>query len=930
MNLRTAVLGGTSLIAFSWFTPALAQGAQPSGPADSAGVALAQEIVVTASRVARAGFSAPTPTTVVGLEDIQRIGATNVARVLNELPAFRGTSTNSTGTLSANTGGNYLDLRGMGITRTLVLVDGQRHVPSNITGQVDLNLIPSILLERTEIVTGGASAAYGSDAVAGVVNIITRKKFSGLEANAQYGVSSRGDNRETNLAAILGTAFHGGRGHITVAGQYVDHLGVGSVTTRSWGRSAPQLIPNPLFAPGNGQPTRIIALNVRPSAATNGGLINSPGVLRGTQFGPGGVPSAFVYGNPVGPTWMIGGSGSSLADYQQLTTPNERAAISTALNYQITPKIEANATFSWSNSKRKSISGVTFEPNITVRADNAYLPASIKTIMAQNNLSSFTIGRIGKDYSTDHDQSYFIHDTDNTVYRGVLSLNGALGGNWKWNAYYEHGDTDYTYYIHNQRIEANWSRAIDAVINPATGAIVCRSTLTSPGDGCVPFNMFGQFSASPAAQQYITGSVYSHLKFREDVVSGTIQGEPFSTWAGPVSIAAGGEYRADRAKINVDPISQASGFYSGNPKPISGNYEVKEVFAETVVPLAKDIPLANLLELNAAIRYTDYNVSGGVTSWKVGLSYKPIEELRFRFTRSRDIRAPNVNELYTPGTNVIMQLIDPTNNSQGNVLITATGSSGLTPETADTTTLGLVYQPTWAPRLRASVDAYEIKVKNVITTLGAQDTVNRCVAGTADLCRLVIRNNSGIISNVFTPFLNLASLETSGIDFEVGYVIPLKGIGPLDGNLNLRWLATYVDHLRTNDGRTVVDVAGETGGAHVGGVPHWSQTIVASFNQGPLTLSGQLRYVGPGTYDSTATPATLDNNRIPSRVYTKLGVNYALARTKFSRNLQLYATVDNLFDVPPPIAPNATQSFTNAALFDAVGRTFQIGARFTY
>lgn len=926
MNRSTLALGA-SIIALG-FGSGSAHAEDASASAGSVATAIS-EVVVTGSRVARAGFSAPTPTTVVGVQDIQRLGASNVASVLNDLPTFRATVTNSTNTLNARDGGNYLDLRGLGPTRTLVLVDSQRFVPSNITGQVDLNLIPSIAVERMDVVTGGASAAYGSDAVAGVVNIMTRRTFSGFEANAQYGVSSRWDNRETNLAAIGGTDFRDGRGHVTIAAQYVDNLGVGSATTRDWGRSSPQLIPNPLFARGNGQPTRIIAFNVRPSVATNGGLINSPGVLRGIQFGPGGVPTPFIYGNPVGSTWMIGGSGGSLADYQQLETPDKRSAIFATASYQITPKIEASATFSWGQSRRVGISGVTFEPSIRVSADNAYLPASIKSIMAANNLTSFTMGRIGKDTCTsDPSQCYFIHDASNTVYRGVLALKGDLGGGWTWNAYYEHGATDFVYSTRNQRIEANWARAIDAVVNPATGAIVCRSTLTNPGNGCVPFNMFGQFSASAAAVQYVTGTIHSDLHFNEDVVSGAVQGEPFSTWAGPVSVAAGGEYRSDRARVDVDPISQANGFYSGNPKAMAGDYSVKEGFVETVVPLAKDMTLARLIEFNGAVRYTDYNVSGGVVSWKIGLSYKPVDDLRFRFTRSRDIRAPNLNELYTPGSSAISQIIDPTNNTQGNVRVTAVGNTALQPEKATTTTVGVVYQPSWAPHLRASVDGYDIEIDDVLTTLGGQDTVNRCAAGATDLCKLVVRNASGAITTVFTPYLNLASLKTRGVDFEVAYTTPITGLGPLNGDLGLRWLATYVDHLTTNDGRTVVDVAGETGGTHVGGVPHWSQTFVATYDRGPLNLNAQLQYIGSGVYDSTATPATLNNNHIPSRLYTDLGISYEVQPSHYGKSLEFYASVHNAFDVAPPVAPNAQQSFTNAALFDTIGRTFLFGIRY--
>lgn len=922
-NRTTRLLSAAPIAVFSLgiATPLLAQetpAAKDAAPSDS-------DIIVTGSRIARTGFTAPTPTTIVGEADLDRTGATNIANLLNQLPAFRGTTSSATGTLTGGAGANYLDLRGLGITRTLTLADGQRFVPNNITGQVDFNLIPSILIERTEIVTGGASAAYGSDAVAGVVNLIFKKRVEGVEGTLQYGISSRSDNREVNLGLLAGTAFAGGAGHILVGGQYIDNDGVGAMTTRDWGRNAVQLISNPLFAPGNGQPTRVIIGNVHPSAATNGGLINSPAILRGIQFGTGGTTSPFTYGNPVGPTWMIGGDGGSLADYQQLLTPVERASAYGRISYEVTPEVELAASFFWGRSHAVGTGGATFEPAIVVKSDNAYIPASVKSVLTANNITQFTIGRIGKDYSDDPAKAFFLNDNRNNVYRGVLSAEGTLGG-WKWSAYYEHGESIYAVHTYNQRVEANWRRAIDAVVNPANGQIVCRSTLTNPNDGCVPFNLFGQYSASAQARAYIRGTISNRLHFIEDVGAASLSGEPFSTWAGPVSVAAGVEYRSDRASSRVDAISAANGFYSGNPKAIHGTYTVKEGFIETVVPLLSGVPLARTLEFNGAVRYADYSASGGVTSWKAGLNYKPTDSLRIRVTRSRDIRAPNLNELYTQGTNTVAQIIDPVNNSQGNANISQRGSTALMPEHANTLTAGIVYEPQWVNGLRLSIDAYDINVAGVITTLGAQDTVNRCVAGATNLCQFVVRNGAGAITTVLTPFLNLASLKTRGIDFELVYRTALGS----SGAVTLRGLATYVDRLTTSDGVVKVNVAGETGGFRAGGVPHWSATGVVTYENGPLAVSGQLRYVGPGAYDATATAATLNDNSIPSRLYTQLSGRFTLAGSSNSRNLELFGVVDNLFDVAPPAAPNATQSFTNAALFDVIGRTFKFGVRFKY
>lgn len=919
--------------------PAAAPGAgtadaQPA--ADQDGDKRIADIIVTGSRITRSGFSAPTPTTVVGVEDFNRKAASNVAAVLNDLPSFRVTAAPTVLTVAPTVGGNFLDLRGLGIGRTLTLVNGQRFVPSNGTGQVDLNLIPSLMIARTDIVTGGASAAYGSDAVAGVVNLIYKRDLEGVEGNAQYGISSRGDNREKNLGLVYGATFGDGRGHVLLGGQYVDNEGVGGIETRAWGRHDAVVIPNPAATATNGLPTRILIENARNSNITPGGLITSPGALAATQFLAGGVAAPFTFGDPRGASFMSGGSGYFAQRYVRIEVPTERQALSGYLTYDLTDNIEASLEGSWGRSAIKDgRTGNIQDLNLTVRNDNPFLPASVRTAMATAGVTSFTMARRSLDIG-DPSLQWLPYAAKTTAYRGVAGLNGSFGDSWKWHVYDEYGHTE-LFQKQGNRVEANWRRAINAVTNPATGATVCRDSLSSDAAvraaavGCVPYNIFGSFSRSPDAAAYVSGTSTNDQIFTQNVAAGSLEGEPFSTWAGPVSLAVGGEYRRESIRSTVDALSLVNGFNNGNSKPIRGTFKATEAFMETVVPLAKDARFAQLIELNGAVRYTHYSLSGNVVTWKIGLNYSPVQDIRLRFTRSRDVRAPNLSELYTSSQSTQALVFDPVKNTLNSTFVFTGGNATLKPERANTTTAGIVFQPSFMPRFKGSIDFYDINLKGAISTLAAADVVGRCAAGNALLCARVTRDATGTLTAVSSIFENLQAIHTRGIDFEAAYRQPLAELSSgLSGNLTARLLATYVDKTIFNDGRTAIDLAGDVGGLRPGGLPHWTGLAVLIFENGPLTLSGQARYVGGGKYDALGTPANINFNHVPSRRYYQLSGSYRLLQSDGGRNLELFGAVDNLLDRDPPIAPTPNNYPTNPTFYDTIGRTFKMGVRFKY
>jgi outer membrane receptor protein involved in Fe transport len=536
-------------------------------------------------------------------------------------------------------------------------------------------------------------------------------------------------------------------------------------------------------------------------------------------------------------------------------------------------------------------------------------------------------------------------DALNDTYNVVAGLKFDAGGGWTVNGYYEHGDNRQRIDTLNNLNYEHLFAAVDAVTNPATGTPVCRVTLTNPGlyPGCVPINLFGQGSPSAAAAAYVLGTSSYITRLHQDVVSASVRGEPFSTWAGPISLGGGAEYRREAVDQTSDAVSQQintatgiigfpstlagglGGWLLTNAQPVRGSYDIKEAFFETLVPLAKDLPGARALDLNAAVRYADYSTSGGVTSWKVGFSWKPIDDLRFRATRSRDIRAPNIAELYAGSMEGQTVILDRQNNNASTPVVTnQVGNPNLKPEIADTYTGGFVYQPSWLSGFTASVDYYNINLKGAVSSLTAQQTVDQCAAGSAAVCANVQRNSAGAISRIDLPNLNLDALKTSGVDFELSYATPVPF-----GDLRLRAIASYVDTFISEvPGAPTINYAGQVSGLlSTNSNPRWSGNVNATYAAGPFRGFLQERIIGSGKYDVTQTQGvTIDNNSVPAIYYTDMTLGYMMGEKS---NYQAFLTINNLFNRDPPITPSGNLIFfpTNTALYDVVGRYFTVGIK---
>lgn len=881
-------------------------------------------IVVTGSRVRRSGFTTPTPVTVVESQDFETRATTNIADYLNDLPAFLPTQTPTTNTIATGGVGNFLNLRGLGGERTLVLVDGRRHVPTTNVGTVSINVIPALLIERVEVVTGGASAAYGSDAVAGVVNMIFDKSLEGFRGELQSGVSERGDNEEWRVSLAYGTHFADGRGHFSIAAEGFDNKGVQYQRDRSWGARDWGIVLNPAYAPGNGEPQKLLLPDTGLTVATDGGLVMS-GSLAGKQFAPDGSLTSFNPGLFGGGLVAQGGDGPYAGSQAVLAVPLERHNVFARGSYDMTDNVTALLEVSYAEqeaSNRNLIQPFTFG-DLFIRSDNAFLAPDVKVQLVAAGEPGFALSRLNTDFG-------FVQANDQVeTRRAVAGLNGRLSDSWNWDVYYQYGRTERENIDPGNVIRANLALALDAVIDPASGQAVCRSG----APGCVPLNVLGFGAPSQAALDYIHGTASVFTEVEQDVVAASMQGTAFDAWAGAVAVAFGAEYRKDSVQTSVDNLSLNDGLLIGNQKPVQGEIEVKEAFVEVVLPLLADLPLAQRSELNVAARVTDYSTSGSVTTWKAGLSHAFNDAIRLRATRSRDIRAPNVFELYSRSGTGFWPVVDPVSGASLVVQSTLLPNPGLQPEEADTTVFGVVLQPTFAPGLRLSLDYFDIELQDAIGQLTPPDILTRCAAGATELCDYIVRGDTGNLLAVNRSQLNLVERRIRGVDIETHYSLPLANLGvSSSGVLGLRLLATYTDELSYNDGTKRIDQAGALAGdGSLPGLPRVRGYGSISYSDGPVIVHLGARYVGEADRDRTDPPLEFAVNHFPSQLYVDTSIQYTLLSAQASR-LQLFANVSNLLDKDPVITGRDLffSAATNPLHYDVIGRAYSAGVRFSF
>ena len=862
------------------------------------------EIVVSGSRIQRSGFDAPTPTTVIGEDELRQGNRPSIAQVLTDMPAFRATFSPATTTGNTSSSTSAADLRSLGSNRTLTLLNGHR-----FNGSADLNTVPQALIERVDVVTGGASAAWGSGAVAGVVNIILKDDLTGLQGGIDGGISSRGDAQRYGANLAWGTHFADDRGHFMVGGDYTQELG-------AFDRKSRPNMEGGLFTRADGQ--LVLTRDVNYTIINNGGsILNLGAAPYNLVFNPDGSVAPFPLGSETVGQFTVGGGGQNIYDYVAVSSPYKRANLFARASYEFSDAAKVWVEGSY-NRMSANYGFFPETPIVVVQEDNAFLTQTARDQLAAAGVTyPFVLGRIMDDVGS---AKYLSYRYVRRNIEGAIGIEGNLGGGWSYNAYYDHGELRNNQSLYNQRISARFNKAIDAVL--VGGVPTCRVNVdadtTNDDAACAPIDLLGNGNISPEAIAYAFGAGQSITTTKLDAAGAAIQGQPFSTWAGPVDIAFGTDFRWEKFTTDyIDPLSEAGALATLNYAPTNGKFDVKEVFGEINVPLL-DIPGAAKLEINGAARYSDYSTSGGIWSWKGGTTLRLVDDLLLRAVYSRDIRSPSISEYFLArGTN-IGNVADPYrgNAVQANVVSYVGGNPDLTPEVSHTLTLGGSYSPSFASGLRLSVDYYEIEIDNVIVTLLAQDVLDTCYAATPDdpTCGgLIARTDSGAIDFVSRTNRNLAQYKTRGVDIEASFRKPLG-----NGMLSLRALATHVFELLIDDGVRTTDRAGIVGGETNFSTPKWRVTGTVGYETDDFGVDLRARYVDGGLYSTQIGPngQSILNNDIASRTYIDLGLRF-----KATEDFTFFANVNNLFDRDPPLL------VYNNPNYDTIGRYFSVGAK---
>jgi outer membrane receptor protein involved in Fe transport len=798
--------------------------------------------------------------------------------------------------------------------------------------------------------------------VAGVVNLLINTRLRGFKGMVQTGATQYGDGRNY-LAGLAWGGKIGEKLNLVVGGEWERNDGIKGCEQRdwcaeewlNWGRN-----------PGDvSQPANNILPEIHPSTVPWNGMTVPTGFtpagptlgpLGGITFADDGTPRKFVFGSQVNSLYQIGGEGHGQNIYfgnVYILAPTTRWTTALHSDYEVSPSLKVNLDMNYGHHTGRAVAVAYRNTNIAIKRDNAFIPRStnpaldIPTILAANpSIQTFGFGKGFQDIGQGHTTA------QNDLFRTVLSVEGSLGSNWKYDGYYEYGQNRFRSYTRNNVVTARLMNAIDAV--NVNGQIVCRinadAVTTNDDRNCVPLNPFG-FGQGPVFQQgvnYVTATTYQTNHTTEHVVSANLKGDLIKLPAGPLQVAFGGEYRSDDVAGDADPISRVNGFFTGGGSLIDGTITVKEAYAEAEVPLLADMPFFKQLSFNGAIRPTHYKREGSgrtstvkATTWKVGGVWEPTDWLRFRATRSRDTRAPNVAELFGPVTQGNSILTDPVRGGQQTVApVTGGANANLLPERADTFTVGMVIAPKAdgiLGRTKFSVDYYDIDIKDAIGTLGGQNVVTRCFQGDPKSCSLITRDSQNVILQIIDTQQNVARLITRGVDFELSYNQPLGAYGGLD----VRVLATYVKDLITVDTAGATERAGQTGlrAGTPPGIPDWTVDGLVTWSWNRFSLTGHARYINKGFYNaafigpdepgySIALGNSTNTNAVPSKLFVDLMAQY---RFEYGGGHQLtvYAGGDNIFNVDPPRVPGANGTGNNV-LFNPIGRSVKVGARFDF
>ncbi|MBU6268700.1 MAG: TonB-dependent receptor [Sphingomonadales bacterium] len=966
---------------------------QAAAPAD-ADAAKSAEIVVTGSRIVRDGYTAPTPVTVATTDDLLKATPSSVPDALNKLPQFSNSLSPSKAASNFSNlpiHGNILNLRGLGTTganpkgplRTLILFDGLRVAPTEYVGTIDTNVLPQLLIQRVDVVTGGASAAWGSDAVAGVVNFVLNKKFTGITGVAQGGVAERGYNANQRLGVAGGFDFAGGKGHILLSGEY-NHSNGMKRADRDFSNQGYDFVGSVVGggAPGTTTNPYTIGTDIRISSIAPNGRITGSSVAGNPLIGQvivgNGTTRAFNTGTPVGTAgFQSGGDGYKITQQNAAIIPGSNYQAFGRVSYDVSPDINAyaQAVYTRSTYTYPTQTNALVGPSeaVNIYSGNPFLtPAMQATLTGANDFLTV------QQYDAGQPQPVAKERTD--YWMATLGLDGHFG-NFKWGLNYTHGDSKHTMDTSGLYDNKKLYAATDVVL--VNGTPTCRvltdPTVAAQYSGCQPLNILAgdPSKATPAGYAYATGTSSYRARIKQDSITASLSGSLIELPAGPVDFAAGLEWRKQTLLLssNADPATLAgtssdpatfaaqtaairSAYFAGergvpggalyywltNVGSGAGSETVKEGFAELAVPLLKGKPGFEELSVNGAIRVTDYRSSGTVTTWKVGGSWRPVSDVLLRATYSRDIRAPNLFELYSGAQSAIGIVNDIVANGIGsglnqNVSSVTSGNAALKPEKAKTLTIGGVISPKFLPGFSMSVDYYSIKMANAIDQLSAQQILTNCTnsGGTDPVCGLITRASPTTFpTSIRIAPANIAFLNTAGIDFDATYRTPVGN----KGMLAVRLYANYLSSFDTQQfvGAPILHYAGvSVATSNPAAYPHvrGSLTVDYSNDRFGITVSeqmiGSMRLDIPGALPNGAQVNFIDSH-VGAVFYTDLTLRGKID-VGAGKSFEPFLTINNLFDRNPPLIPGTTPGVnlpTNIAVYDIVGRAFTAGVRFKF
>lgn len=946
-----------------------------------------EELVVTGSRIRRDTFNAPVPVQAITSEDIRAAGAVSVADTLLDVPTINANTNgqNSSGTLYLS-GQARADIRGMGVTRTLVLMDGRRLPFSDASSPgVDLNMIPSLMIERADVVPGGSSAVYGSEAIAGVLNFVMKKSFDGLEVDATAGSLAESDGQEWRLGALYGKKLMDDRLNILIGGEISRTEPVMQVD-RDW--AYPGIRRNTLVSPQTIIPAS--RANTAPTATFQ--LINSSNTATARAV-------TLDYRNPTNvvrlspacstPTVQPTCQDDALfysAQYNALQGKNSRGIGRVYIDYAVTDHVTAFADIMYSRVDGYGIFQPAFSSAagggtmpVSLKGDNAFLAGTTSTDAALRaewtaagktftsastaNVGKFWVEFGGRDVKTERETT-----------RYVLGLKGdfdALGHKLYWEGYGQFGKTTGTTVSFNVPQVARVQQATDAVL--VGGQIVCRD-VTARAAGCVPWNLIDGPSA--AAIAWTNASSTTDQEVKQTVVGANIGGDLFQLPAGPVGFNLGGEYRKEESRFVQDALGASGALFFNAIGTRQGDYDVKEAFAEVRVPVLKDVPFAKELSLEFAGRSSDYSSIGRTDQYTARVEWKLWDDLTIRANQGTAVRAPNIVELYSPqSVNFTTAAVDPCDkdvfasstaaqkaaravtcaaaipgwNSSTFVSNIGTGRSSLQllqggnpnlgAETADTYQLGFVAQPRWIPRLKVSLDFFKYNISDQVGTIPVNTLFqslcydSNTAYASNPFCSLIVRDPTGTnggavpggVKVVQLTNQNVAKVKVEGYDASIEYAVVLEDLFQKDlGSLAFRADATWMYKWAVQGlpNQAYTQLANTINNA----TPEWKGSASVRWTYHDLAVTWTTHYIGSMISTNAFAPSALSPYYTGDYYNHDLRVSY-----KLNDQIGLRAGVLNITDETPPYLPETyTGTGTGSSTFDNRGRFFFVGASLHY